>query len=149
MASTALEVLGEKVQDRLEEEMEGITILWGPPVGDDHPAEAVLIATDMEANSGRSERQFRLIGGEKVDEDISLPISVQVIQTYGGTDLKASYTRSMEIAAEVETAIRKDIGFDHLLIEAARISTWRGRYLREGEARGHMVFMTLSGTARI
>lgn len=151
MASTALEVLGEKLEERLEgaEGLNGVSILWGPPIGDDHPAESVMIATDIETNSGSAEREFRLLGGEKVDETLTLPVTVQVIQAFGGRDLKASYTRSMEIAAAVETEIRKDIGFNGLLIEAAQISTWRGRYLREGEVRGHQTFLALTGTARI
>lgn len=151
MASTALETLATRVQVRLEgaEALSGVTILWGPPTGDDKPAELVMVGSDADANSGSSEREFHLVGNQQVDEEISLPITVEVSQAHQGTDLKGIYERSTAVARAVEEAIREDISFEHLFIREAILSEWRGRYFRAGEARGHHIFLTLSGRTRI
>jgi hypothetical protein len=151
MASTALGTLTERVKARLEAAaaLEGVSILWGYPTGDDKARELVMVASGPDGDSGSSEREFRLLGQGKMEEDLTLPITVEVTQ-HGGTDTQTVYERSVTIAAAVETAIREDLTFSGLAWrEPFHLSGWKGRYFRTDQARGHHVFLTLAGTARI
>lgn len=153
MASSALESVTAYVQKLLEdsaaENLKDITVLWGPPVGDDRPSELVMVGFGPDGQSGESEREWKLIGNQTLEEKITLELAVEVTQAFSGTNLKPAYTRSTQIAAAVETAIRADTTLGDRLILPARLSRWRGRYFRNGEARGHRVFQALTGTARI
>lgn len=149
MADSALESVTEKLQETLEdaEALKGVTILWGPPLGDDRPGEYVSVGFGPDGESGESEREWGAIGAGQLKEDLTIQLMVEASGS-DGTDLKPSYTRSFEIAADVEAEIRKDITLGDLLI-MGKLSRWRGSYFRKDSIRGHRVYQTLTGEARI
>lgn len=153
MASTKLESVTAYVEDRLSKsadaDLKDVTVLWGPPAGDDRPAELVSVGFGPDGQSGESAREWTLIGNDSLNEEITLELMVEVTKAHIGRDLKAAYARSVKIAEAVETEIRGDETLGDRLLLPARLSRWRGRYYRDGEARGHRIFLTLTGTARI
>jgi hypothetical protein len=150
MADSALERVTEKLQKTLEAAapLKGIPVIWGPPVGDDRPAEFVSVGFGPNGESGDAERNWGPIGAGQLEEDLTIELQVES-SGHDGTDLKGAYTRSFEIAADVEAAIRADITLGDLLLLPARLSRWRGRYFRADKVRGHRVFLTLTAQARI
>lgn len=151
MASTKLEAAISYVKGKLEEAeaLKGATVLWGPPVGDDRPAQVICVGFGPEGESGSSSREWKNLGGEKLEEDLTIELMVEVLQIGGGADLQPAYTASVELAEAVEDVIRTDETLGGLLMLPARLSTWRGQYVKVDPGRGHRVFMTLTGSARI
>jgi hypothetical protein len=151
MASTALEAITEYLQESLEgtESLEGVAILWGPPVGDDRPAELVSIGFGPDGESGDAERSWAGLGTGRLNESITIQLAVEVLQTGAGPDLKPAYSRSVEVAGAVETQLRTDLHLGGLLYEPAKFTHWKGRYFRADKARGHRIFQTMTGKARI
>lgn len=146
---TALPEVTEYVQSLLEAD-EAITapVVWGPPTGDDRAAAVVCVGFGSNGQSGEGLREWATLGGGKLDEEITLELAVDC-QGMDGTDMKAAYSRSYELAASVERVLREDKGMDELLLKPARLSALRGSYYRVDKTRGHRVFLTLTGTARI
>jgi hypothetical protein len=149
MADSKLEAVTEKLQSVLKatESLKGIPILWGPPLGDDRPAEFVSVGFGPNGESGDAERDWGPIGAGQLDEELTIELAVEA-SGFDGTDLKAAYTRSFAIAADVEAAIRKDMFLGNLVYQA-KLSRWRGRYFRESSVRGHRVFQTFTADTRI
>lgn len=147
---SVLEAVTEYVQETLKaaSDLEGVKILWGPPTGDDTPAEFIAVGFGMKGESGESDRQWVTIGGGQLDETFSIELMSHASGA-NGTDLKPAYRRSYQIANAAEAAIRVDISMDGLLLKPAHLSHLRGRYVRGDQVRGHQVFQTLTGTARI
>lgn len=152
MADSAVEPALEYLETRLgasvDADLAAVTVAWGPPIDDSRPAEGVYVGFGLEGESGDSNRNWGPIGERKLDEDLELHVAVEVTQT-DGTNLKPAYTRSRLIAEAVEREIRADITLGDILMKGASITRTRGRYFRTAEARGHRVFLTLAGTARI
>lgn len=148
MASSALPEVLEYLETALTkaEDLTGVTILWGPPTGDDAPKELVCVGFGEDNLSGQAERDWKLIGPKTLDEEITVALTSEVLNT---ASLKAAYERSYEISASVEAVVRGDPTLGGLLLAPARIHRWTGRYFRTGEASGHRVFQTLTGMARI
>lgn len=148
MASTKLEDVLGYLHEKLTEELE-TTVIWGPPVGDDQPAKLVSVGFGPDGESGDSNREWRFIGNQELDETITVEIAAQAISV-GATSMKTPYTASRELAAEVENVIREDITLgDNVFKGNTKLSRWRGRYFRADKAPGHRFFLTLTGTARI
>jgi hypothetical protein len=150
MADSALEAITLYLEETLTgaENLEDVSVLWGPPVGDNKPAEFVAIGMTPEGQSGEVEREWGPIGGQKMDEEFSLDIVVEAGGMHG-EDMKTPFIRSVELANAVESAIRDDITLGDLLLLPARFVRRRGQYFRADKLRGHRVFQTLTGTARI
>jgi hypothetical protein len=150
MSESALPAITEFLQGVLEDadDLKDVSIVWGPPLGDDRPAELVCVGFGEDGQSGESSRDWATLGGGKLDEEFEVEVTTDV-QGHHGTDLKAAYDRSFELNNAVEGAIRADISLGGLLLEPARISRAKGSYYRADKTRGHRVFLTLTGTARI
>ena len=154
MPESAIEVVTAFVQDTLEaseeEALAGVSILWGPPVGDDRPREFVAVgASADDADSWESKRDWIGLGRTILDEDFTVHLAIQVEQ-HDGTNLQPALKRSVEIATAVEAELRKD---PHMTgaeaqIRNVKMSRLRGRYFRSDQTRGHQVLLTITGIAR-
>jgi hypothetical protein len=150
MPDCALPEFTELVEKVLEEaeDLKGTSIFWGPPTGDDKPLELIILGADKDAMSGSADREWGPIGAGVLDEALELPMAVEV-SLNSGTNTKPAYTRSFEIAAAVESALRADLDLGGFLLMPAKFSALQGRFFRSDRLRGHHVFLTLTGTARI
>lgn len=154
MAGSAIEAVTEYAYNALRaaEGLEGVSVLWGPPSGDDTPQEAVLVGFGPDGESWNAERDWVGIGRTTLDETFTLELqSVALYQD--GPDLGPTFRRSVAIAEAVEAVLRADPHFSEAKADAqlrnVRFSAFRGRYFRVDKARGHRVFQTITGIARI
>lgn len=127
-----------------------VPVLWGPPTGT-VPVEFVSVGYGLAEKSWEGEREWVGAGRVTVDEDFNLELCIQSMAS-SGPDLKPAFDRSIEIAKEVEAALREDTGLSSAetlaQIRNLKFSKALGQYFRADKSRGHRLFLTITGIAR-
>lgn len=147
----ATEAITKAIFDDLTSTLE-VPVLWGPPTGGSTPTEFISVGFGMNGESWESDRDWVGNGRVTVDEDFKLVLCVESTVA-SGPDLRPAFDRSIAIAKEVEAALREDPGVEaadtHAQIRNLKFSRMAGRYFRLDKTRGHRVFLTITGIARI
>jgi len=142
-----IDYLEQLLQNSSEDDLSGVTISWGPFTDDERPDDIVYVGYGRDGTSGETRREWGPIGQQRLDEEIDVPITVEA-SIEGNPSNKDVFQRSEDIANAVEREIRSDITAGDSLLKGGRLRQRRGEFFRL-ESRGHRVFMTFTGTARI
>jgi hypothetical protein len=155
MSQHAPEAVTDYVFSTLEaaEALGGLQVLWGPPVGDDVAGEFVSIGFGLGGESWEADLDWIGIGSTKLDEEFELQLCTSV-EFADGADVRPAFSRSFELASAVADVLRQDphmkgVPTEGFQLRNVKLSRLRGRYFRTNDARGHRVFQTIAGIARI
>lgn len=119
--------------------LSGVTVVRGKP--DPEPSEFVSLW------SAECEREYASLGQQRLDEEISLTVVVDVASA-AGTDYGPAETRAWALFDAVEGAVRADLTLGGVW-RFDRISKVRQEFFRQDRRRGCRVFLTITGKARI
>lgn len=143
MASTAIPAVKAAIVNTLNgaEELEGVEI-----TADKMPERASEFIWVV---NGKSEREFRLIGGAPTPLDEDLTVEIRVVVILGAKTASPSEERATELLEAAETALREDIHLEDTVLWHRISNIAEGEQQVHDEKRGFVYVATLSAKARI